>query len=86
MPCLHRFVDGAEQVDHFEVAPVAVDRLLKRVAAAGAAAIVDREHDVAVGGEELAIERERVLVLPVRAAVDDQQRRILACRPCSRPA
>ena len=54
-----------------------MDRLLPRVAAAGAAAIVDRQHDVAVGGEELAIERERVLILSVRPAVDDQQRRIL---------
>ena len=83
---LDRFIHRAEQIDDFEIAPVAVDRLLERVAAARAAAIVDRQHDVAIGGEELAIERERVLILAVRAAVDDQAASDTSCRPCSRPA
>ena len=74
-------VHRAEQVDDFLVAPVGEDRLLVRAAAAVAAAIVHRDDDVAVGGEQLALEAERVLVLAVRAAVDAQQRRILAARP-----
>ena len=71
-------IHRAEQVDDFLVAPVGEDRLLERAAAAVAAAVVHRDDDVAVGGEELALEVEGVLVLPVRPAVDPQQRRILA--------
>ena len=70
-------VHRAEQVHDLLVAPVGVDRLLVGAPAAGAAAVVHREHDVAVGGEELAVEAERVLVLAVRPAVDVEQRRVL---------
>ena len=70
-------VHRAEQVDDFLAAPVREDRLLERAAAAVAAAVVHRDDDVAVGGEELALEAERVLVLAVGTAVDPQQRRIL---------
>ena len=73
-------VHRAEQVHHFLVAPVGEDRLLEGVAAAVAAAIVHREHDVAVRGEQLALEVEGVLVLAVRTAVDPQQRGILPRR------
>ena len=76
MPCVTASSTRAEQVDDFEVAPVAVDRLLRSVAASGAAAIVDVQHHVAIRREELAIEVERVLILAVRTAVDDEDQRI----------
>ena len=63
MPCLIGFVNRTQQIDDLETAPVGENRLLISVAAAGAAAIVDRQHDIAVCGQELAIEAERVLVL-----------------------
>src|SRR3546814_9343358 len=44
----HRFVHRTMQVGHFEIAPVAEDRFLIRIASAGAASIVDGEHDVAI--------------------------------------
>ena len=69
-------IHRAQQIDDFLVAPVGEDRLLVGAAAPVAAAVVHGDDDVAVGGEELALEVERVLVLPVRAAVDPQQRRI----------
>ena len=78
MPMLLDVIHGAEQIDDFLVAPVGEDRLLVGAAAAVAAAVVDGDDDVAVGGEQLALEVERVLVLSVRAAVDAQQRRIAA--------
>ena len=73
-------VHGAEEVDDFLVAPVGEDRFLIRAAAAVAAAIVHRDDDVAVGGKELALEVERVLVLAVRAAMDAEQRGIASAR------
>ena len=85
MPRRDRVVDAGEQVLDLLVTPVGEDgaRILR--AAAGAAAIVDREHHVAVGREQLPLERravarqlERVVVLAVRAAVDPQDRRIAA--------
>ena len=73
-----RLVDGAEQIHHFLVAPVGEDRLLIRRAAAVRAAIVHRQHGVAIRGEELAIEAEAIAVLAVRSAVDVQNHRQLA--------
>src|SRR6185369_13215194 len=71
-------IDGGLQVDDFEVAPVRGDRGLILLAAAGAAAIVHVHDDVAVGGEELPLEVERVGVLAVRSAVDTEERRVFA--------
>ena len=71
-------VHAGEQIDDFLVAPVGVDGLLEGRAAPGAAAIVHLEHGIAVGGEELALELEAVLVLAVGAAVDvEDQRQLL---------
>ena len=77
-PIVYDVVHRAEQIDDLLVAPVGEDRLLVGAAAAVAAAVVDGDDHVAVGREQLALEAERVLVLAVRAAVDAQQRRILA--------
>ena len=71
---------AAEQVDDLLVAPVRVNGLLERAAAAVAAAVVHGHHRVTVGGEQLPFEAERMLVLPVRPAVDAQQGRIAAGR------
>src|SRR5260370_26685974 len=46
-------------------------------AAAWAAAIVLRQHRIAVRREHLALEAERMLILPVRSAVDAQEQRNL---------
>ena len=56
MPCFTASSTAPMQIHDFEIAPVGVNRLLPGIAAAGAAAIVDRQHDVAVRREELAIE------------------------------
>ena len=71
-----RVIDRGQEVLHFLVPPVGVNRLLVFRAPAGAAAIVHRQDDVAVRRKELALEAERVLVLRVRSAVDAQQRRV----------
>ena len=86
MPDATDVVHAGEQIDDFLVAPVGEDRLLVRLAAAVAAAIVHVEHRVAVRGEQLALEAERMLVLAVWAAVNAQQHRILRARRRSRPA
>ena len=62
----------------------AEDGLLERAAAPRAAAVVDRQNDVAVGREELSLEAERVIVLAVRPAVDVEQHRVALCRPVGR--
>ena len=76
MPDGDRLVHGAEEVHDLHVAPVGEDGLLVRAPAARAAAVVDRQDDVAVGGEELAVEAEGVLVLSVRPAVDVEEGRV----------
>ena len=78
-------VHGAEQVDHFLVAPVGENRLLKRIPAAVAAAVVHRDDDIAVGGKQLPLEVERVRVLAIGSAVDPQEDRILTGRRRIRP-
>ena len=50
--------------------------LLEGAAPARAAAVIDREDDVAVGGEELLLEAEAPVVLAVRPAVDAQEHRV----------
>ena len=70
----NRFVNRTKQIHDFEVAPVGVDGLLIRIATTRAASVVDRQHDIAVRRQQLAIEAERVLVLSIRSTVDDEQR------------
>ena len=77
---LDRPVHARQQVHHFLVAPVAEDGRLEVLAAAMAAAIVDLQHRVAVGGDPFAVEHEAVRVLPVGAAVDVKDERQLRRR------
>ena len=77
---LDDLIDHRLEIVDFVVAPVGPDRSRELRAAPGAAAVVDREHRVAVGGEPLPLEREAVLILTVRAAVNPQQHRDLRAR------
>src|SRR3569623_441670 len=70
-------VDGGLQVDDFQIAPVGGDGGLILLAATGTAAVIDVHDHVAIGGEKLPLEIERVRVLPVGAAVDAKQGRVL---------
>jgi hypothetical protein len=69
-------IHRAEQVHHFLVAPVREDRLLIGVPSSVAPAVVHGHDNVAVRGEELALEVERMFVLTVGTTVDPQQRRV----------
>ena len=64
----HGFVDTGEKIDDLLVAPVTKDGLLVGGVAAGAAAVVHVEHGIALGGEELPLGFELVIVLPVGAS------------------
>jgi len=73
-------VDRSLQVEHLFIAPVGRDRELVFLAASRTAAVVHGDHNIAVGGEELALEVERVGVLSIRSAVDAQQGGVLLPR------
>src|SRR6185437_6223605 len=68
-------VDSRFQIHDFVVTPVGENRALEFLPATGTAAIVDVEHGVAIGRENLALKTEGVRVLPVGAAVNAQQQR-----------
>src|SRR3989441_6706264 len=70
-------IDARFQVLDFVVAPVGKNRARIFLAAAGTAAIVYCQDCVAVGGEKLALEANRMLVLSVWATVNAQQQRDL---------
>src|SRR3989442_3021877 len=70
-------IDARFQVLDFVVAPVGKNRARIFLAAAGTAAIVYCQDCVAVGGEKLALETKRMLVLSVWATVNAQQQRDL---------
>src|SRR6476620_5493198 len=80
-PARNGRIHGTEEVDDLLVPPVAVDRGAVRLAAAVAAAVVHREHRIAVRGEQLPLEHERMVVLRARAAVDAEEERHLAALP-----
>ena len=86
------FVNRTEQIHYLEVAPVGVNGFLIRVSTTRAASVIDRQHDVPLRRQQLAIEAERMLVLRIRSTVDDEQRWIslsglnpagLTIRPCT---
>ena len=68
-------IDSRFQIHDFIVTPVGKNRALEFLAAAGAAAIVNVEHGIAIGGENLPLKAKGVRVLSVRAAVNAQQQR-----------
>src|ERR1051326_8910951 len=68
------------QIHDLFVAPISGDDGLIFFTAARAAAIVHRDDYVAVGREQLALEVEGVLILPVWPAVNAQERGILFAR------
>ena len=76
-PIFSDVVHGAEQIGDFLVAPVGEYRFLIGAAPAVAAAIVDRHDHIAVRGEQLALEVERLFVLAVGPAMDSEKRRVL---------
>jgi hypothetical protein len=53
-------VDSREEIGHLLVAPIREYAARELAAAAGAAAIINREHDVAMGCEQLPLERRPV--------------------------
>src|SRR5262245_52827975 len=63
------------------MAPVGEDRARELLASACAAAIVYDQDRVPVRGEELPLQTERMLILPVRPAVNAQQQRNLRSFP-----
>ena len=73
-------IHGPEQVHDFFVAPVRKDGLLIIASSSRAAAVIHREHDVAVRGKQLPIEAEAVGILPVWSAVNEKDHRMfLTC-------
>ena len=79
----HGKIYCSQQVRDFLVAPVGKDAAGKFRAAPVASPIIDGQHHIAVRGENLplqfqriSVERQRVIVLSIWAAMNPQQRRI----------
>src|SRR5450755_2678224 len=75
-------VNPGEQVLDFFVAPIRDYYFCERNAAPAATAVIHAQHDKALGGKHLrlefiAIQTQRMIVLPIRAAMDPQDGRIL---------
>jgi hypothetical protein len=68
-------IDAREKIGNLFIAPIGEDALAVFLAA-GASPVIDRNHRIAVCGEELPFEAKCVTVLPVRAAVDAEPGRI----------
>src|SRR5213076_237236 len=65
-------IDAGLQVLDFVMTPVGKNRTRVFLAAARAATIVYRQHGVAIRREHLALDAERMLILPVRSTVNAQ--------------
>jgi len=70
-------IHRAQKVDDLFIPPVGIDGTLVGGAAPTAGAVVGGDDGVPVGGKQLPVEAELVLVLSVGPAVDPQQRRHL---------
>lgn len=71
---LQNLIDSGLQILDFVMTPVGKDRARMFLAAARTAAIVHRQHGVAIRGEDLPLDAERMLILTVGTAVNSSNR------------